>query len=485
MHIQFVDKPVFNSALNTKTKRNTGRLEYVVFYDGFEREGYWFDEIAKNKAAAYTTSSDRAILRRYLSYFEFQDFLVHKGDSLVMSFDPAKPVVIKHAAGTYAPHDLNVEAIINQKYPGAYLTAGMADDTRMTAFKYFFDDPKESERQSARKGYEKGLYLETLENQMGSDLLPSANDLKRNSQQVLDSLHAHKHISDDVYRFYQQKYAHLPLKLAIMSGSMDSTQAARALTGSFKNLRFQDTYFNQCLDHFEKKYITSRAQWTVANHYYFRDPKESFSLAQHSSLLSPAVKDQLLFLSLGKIDNFFPDETDTYLKAFVNSVTDARLIQQAQAKYERDKLLNTTPSDLHLMAFNREQFTIEEVLEQKKGKVVYLDFWASWCAPCIEEMKYSKSILQDYEHKNLEVVFFSLDDNYMKWSKAAERLEINLTENSFKILKPEGSKFIQEHKLGSIPRYMVVGKDGKIINANAPRPSDPKIRKVLDALVAE
>ncbi|GAB3172085.1 hypothetical protein GCM10027291_26260 [Telluribacter humicola] len=425
------------------------------------------------------------MVRRYLSFFEFQDFLVHKGDSLVMSFDPGKPVVVKHSTVTYAPQDLNVEALFNTKHPGTCLTAGMADNTRMAAFKHFFDDPKENERQLARKGYEKGLYLEELENKVGSELLASTKNIQSYSQQILDSLRNHEQVSEATYNFYQQKYSNLLLKLEIMSGSLDSAQAASELNSRFRKQRFQDEYFNQCLDNFEKKYITSRAKWTVANQFHLRDPRESFTKATNSSLLCPAVKDQMLFTSLNKIDLYFPDEIDTYLKRFVGLVKDSTLVRQAQAKYQKDELLSRKPSNLHLLTYNREQITIEELLASKKGKVVFLDFWASWCAPCIEEMPHSKSLLHDYEKKGLEVVFLSMDDTYMKWSKASERLEVNLAMNSFKVLKPETSKFLQEHKLKSIPRYMVIGKDGKVINADAPRPGDPRVRQVLDRALAE
>lgn len=483
VHIQFVDKPLFNNMLNTKTKHNTGRLDYIAFYDDFEREGFPFNEVAKNSAAAYSTQSDWVMVRRYLSFFEFQDFLVRKGDSLIISFDPSKPIVLKNTTARYLPQDFNIETVINKKYPGAYLTAGMADDTRMVAFKHFFDDPTESEKQVARKGYEKGLYLENLENQMGRDLLISVKALRNNSQKLLDSLRNQRQISENVYSFYKQKYSNLLLKIEIMSGSIDSTQAAKELNSRFKSTDFKNEYYKQCLDNFEKKFITSRAKWTVSNQLNLRDPKESFKIASKSSLLNTLVKDQMLLVSLNKIDLYFPDETATYLKLFVNSVKDSSLIQAAREKFQRDKLINSIPSNLHLLTYNRKQTTIEELLKNKKGKVIYIDFWASWCVPCLEEMKYSKSLIKEYSNKEMEVVYLSLDDNYMKWSKASERLEINLAMNSFKILEPGNSQFFQDHKIKAIPRYMIVDKNGSIINTDAPRPSDLKIKKILDELV--
>jgi thiol-disulfide isomerase/thioredoxin len=485
IHFQFVDEPAFYGTLTTKTNRKMDRFDYVLVLDGWEREGFRFGELAKNRSLAYPTTSERVVVRRYLSFFEFQDLMVQKGDSVIMSFDASKPVVIRRVGSTYAARDLNVEALLNERHPGTSLTAGMADDTRMVAFKYFYDDPGESKRQLVRNGPEKGAYLEELENKMGRDLLPALGKVRSASQQVLDSLRDHHQISEPVFQFYQQKYSNLLLKLAIMAGSLDSAQAARELNRRWEEQRFRDVYFYQCLDAYEKKYFTSRAKWTESNQYHLRDPRESFTLAKNSSLLSNGVKDQMLFGSLQKIDQFFPDKAETYLNVLTRTVTDQSLIQKAEAKYRKDKLLATSPSNLHLLTINREQITIEELLRRKKGKVLYLDFWASWCAPCIEEMPHSKSLFQDYQDKDLEVVFISMDDTYLKWTKAAERLGVNLTMNSFQILAPEKSTFLREHKLKTIPRYMIVDKTGKVVNSDAPRPGDPRTKGLLDALLRQ
>ena len=482
IHIQFIDKPNFNGTLKLKT-RETGRIEYLVFYDDLESELIPIEDIAEKKTAIYSTFSNQVVVRRYLSFFEFQDFLVHKGDSLIMSFDKNKPVVIKHSNYNYAPQDFNVENSLNKKFAESYMIIGKADDTRKVAFKHFYDDPQESKNQQMRKGYEKGLYLENLENQMGKTLIPSVEILDNNTQQFLDSLNKNQHISDEVHSFYRYKYSNLLLKLKIMAGSIDSTLAANELNERFKKQDFHDEYFNQCLDNFEKKYFTTKTKWTVAGQFNFRDPKESFTFTKNSTLLSPKLKEKMLFMSLNKIDYFFHDEMEIYLKTFTETITDKTLIVKAQTRFQKEIFSPKSPSNLHLLTFDKKQTTIEEVLKKKKGKILFVDFWASWCRPCIEEMKYSKNHIQNYKDKNLEILFLSLDDDYQAWNKVSERLDINNVENSFKILDLENSKFMNEHKIKSIPRYMIIDKNGVIINSKALRPSDPKISKVFDELL--
>lgn len=484
INIQFIDKPKFNGDIKIKT-RETGRFEYLIFYDDLESELISFADIAKERIATYSTYSNQVVIRRYLSFFEFQDFLVHKGDSLIISFDKNKPVVVKRSSYNYAPQDFNFENNLNKKLMESYLTTGKAEDTRRVAFVHFYDDPQESKNQSARKGYEKGLYNENLENRMGKMLIPSMEKVNKDAQQFLDSLSQNKLISKDVYSFYQQKYSNLLLKLKIMSGSIDSTIAANEINERFKEQSFHDEYFNQCLDNYEKKYFTTKAKWRVTGqfNFNFRDPRESFTFVKNSSLLSPEVKDKMLYISLNKIDNYFHDEIEKYLKSFTEVVTAKTLIEKAQIKYQKDIVPTGKPSNLHLLTLDKKQTIIEEVLQKKKGKVLFIDIWASWCRPCIEEMKYSKSLKETYKNKNFEVLFFSMDDNDLRWKKASERLEIDNMENSFRILDVENSKFVKENKLKTIPRYMIIDKEGILINSNAPRPSDPKIRKVFDELL--
>ena len=483
IHVQFIDKPTFNSQMNIKTGRGMSKATYLILYDDLESEAFEFEELKVKKVANYTTQSNQVIVRRYLGYFEFQDFLVHTGDSLVISYDKEKPLIIKHSFIKYAPQDFNVEAILNKKYTEAYTITGKSTDTKMASFQDFYNDPKQIAEHQKRNGTEKAKYIETLEIQANKRLLPSIATLQKNAQLLLDSLLNTNQISQHVYEFYQHKYANILLKVEIMSGVKDSIGTADKINNLFTQRNHSDEYTNLILESFEKQLYDSKVPWTLSDQFNLRDIRESFNLIKKSTLLNPKVKERLLFLNLDKIANYFPDDVDQYLKSFLAETTDSLLVKKAQQKFQKDTAPINIPSDLHLLTINQSQITIEELLQNNKGKVLYLDFWASWCAPCIEEMKHSLALRQKYAKRDVEVIFLSLDDNFSKWEKASIRQGLNSVKNSFKILKPEDSKFMSEFKIQTIPRYMIIDKSGKIINANALRPSSPKIIEVIDDLL--
>lgn len=123
-------------------------------------------------------------------------------------------------------------------------------------------------------------------------------------------------------------------------------------------------------------------------------------------------------------------------------------------------------------------------LKDYLGSYVYIDVWATWCVPCVMEIPFMKKIEKQYKDKNIQFVGVSLDnpDHEDKWRKMIE--DKDLAEGSVQLLADNelNSKFIKNYYIKAIPRFILLDPDGKIISYDAPRPSYPELKDILNDL---
>ena len=124
-------------------------------------------------------------------------------------------------------------------------------------------------------------------------------------------------------------------------------------------------------------------------------------------------------------------------------------------------------------------------LSDFKGKYVYIDVWATWCAPCISQVPYLKALEKRFHSKNIVFVSISVDkeDVKGKWKqmvadKALGGVQL-FADNSF------DSDFMTAYAINSIPRFILIDPQGKIVDLEAPRPSFDKTEGLLMRLVEE
>jgi len=120
-------------------------------------------------------------------------------------------------------------------------------------------------------------------------------------------------------------------------------------------------------------------------------------------------------------------------------------------------------------------------LSDYRGKVVYIDTWATWCGPCKREIPFLKTLEESYHGKNVQFISVSTDKDVAAWKSfiARESMSGLQLHQSQEVEKTVSHLYI----VNSIPRFILID-DGKIVSADAPRPSSgPEIQALLDRVL--
>ncbi len=123
----------------------------------------------------------------------------------------------------------------------------------------------------------------------------------------------------------------------------------------------------------------------------------------------------------------------------------------------------------------------EVALSDFKGKIVYIDIWATWCGPCVKEIPHLKKLEEEYHGKDIVFLSVSTDGNkdIQKWKDFIKSRELK----GIQLFAGDKSKkeLLEPYKISGIPKFILIGKDGKLITVDAPRPSNPEIKVLLNA----
>ena len=99
--------------------------------------------------------------------------------------------------------------------------------------------------------------------------------------------------------------------------------------------------------------------------------------------------------------------------------------------------------------------------EVKKNKVTVIDFWASWCGPCRQEMPFMVQLYDKYQSKGFGIIGISLDNDKDAWQQATDALGVKWPQMSD--LKGWENEIAQYFNVNSIPHTIVVDQKGTIL----------------------
>lgn len=133
--------------------------------------------------------------------------------------------------------------------------------------------------------------------------------------------------------------------------------------------------------------------------------------------------------------------------------------------------------DMILQGMNGENILWELLKKKWKGKVIYLDFWASWCAPCLRAMPYSHTLKEKFNEKEVIFVYLAINDKEQPWLEKSN--SFGISNNNYLIKNSKTSEFIKANKIHTIPRYLIFDRDGNLVHLDAPGPEKDESFEIL------
>lgn len=226
---------------------------------------------------------------------------------------------------------------------------------------------------------------------------------------------------------------------------------------------FLDEFLNYQIGRLSRATVKEDRNWPVDRYFLAKLLYGGRSLYSELGLLV------LKGLKFHRIEDFQEVYED-----FMRRCPDEKLKTFIKIQYEKAKSLSAgNPAPDFTLQSNKGKMVS---LSDFKGKVVYLDFWASWCGPCMYEVPFANKLMERFKGKDVVFLYVSLDEDLKVWEKTVREKEmggVHLFAPGFE------NEVAKKYDVSAIPVHYIIDKSGKIFDNRPPRPSDEKLAQEI------
>jgi thiol-disulfide isomerase/thioredoxin len=296
------------------------------------------------------------------------------------------------------------------------------------------------------------------------------------------------------YEFMEQR-----VKSPGTGGQIDSvykTMHVKKMDSSWKKQLDSMVYNNWAIndwDLYQQSAAYRRAVNEQIDYYKYTTHRQDFANGVNNDIIrqtiirekvtAPRLKEYLDYEQTGDIIKSGEDSAliATAYQQFISTCTNKNYTAAIQQLYNNYRQFsdNSPAPDFSYRNISNNLVSLRSL----SGKFVYIDIWATWCGPCKAEIPYLTTMEEQYKGKNIHFVSISVDQpaDKEKWKKYVTTKKLKgiqlMTDHAF------DAEFIKKFNINSIPRFILIDPMGKIVSANAMRPSDPELKKQLDKLL--
>lgn len=194
-----------------------------------------------------------------------------------------------------------------------------------------------------------------------------------------------------------------------------------------------------------------------------------------SEVKNAVIKKELIY-SVGIRQLNYTKQLDRVYEQIKSVLTDESRLKIVSGKYNTLKKIEkgaVSPSFTY-KDINEKSVSLQDL----KGKLVYIDIWATWCLPCIKEIPHLKKVEEEFKGKDIHFVSICQADKKENWKKMLVEKELGGIQL---FATDEHDAFFTAYNVQGIPRFILIDKEGNIIDAKAKRPSNPKLIEEIES----